>query len=264
MQKFLVLFLLSMFLCSPVTAQNSSGLSQKNERLLNKAFKSYSNKKFKKALNFMEDAMQSDEVQQLSGASLLQANIYFALKDHEEAKNYYLKAIQTAKPSEYSNEVAQIGLARSMAKINKEKESEKIKREKDSIASSSNPNDKTSKEIAPFALIEQVPIYPGCEMEKSNKAHKNCMQQKITAHVADNFKTGISGSIGIKGKIYINVQFKISKDGEVTDIYANALNPLLEEEAIRVIERLPEMQPGTQQGKPVGVIYGLPIIFEVN
>ena len=262
MQKFLVLFLLSIVFCLTATAQTESGLSKKNEKLLNKAFKSYATKKFEKALSYMEDAMESQEVQQFSGASLLQANIYFALKDNKEAKNSYLKTIQISKSSEYSTKVAQIGLARSMNKLSKIKESEN--KEKETALEKSESKKDSLEEKTAFTIIEQVPIYPGCENEKTNAAHKACMQQQIVTHVSENFNTGISTAIGIKGKITISVQFTISKTGDVTNIYATALNPLLEEEAIRVVERLPKMQPGTQKGKPVGVIYGLPIIFEVK
>ncbi|MGA9324525.1 MAG: energy transducer TonB, partial [Salegentibacter sp.] len=36
------------------------------------------------------------------------------------------------------------------------------------------------------------------------------------------------------------------------------------QEAARVINSLPKMQPGKQRGKPVGVMYSLPIIFQVQ
>jgi protein TonB len=90
------------------------------------------------------------------------------------------------------------------------------------------------------------------------------MQKAIQVHVAANFNTNVSRPVGLKGRITINVQFKISTSGEIIELFAKALNPILEEEAIRVIERLPKMKPGMQKGKPVNVIYGLPIIFNVN
>ena len=46
------------------------------------------------------------------------------------------------------------------------------------------------------------------------------------------------------------------KDENVTKI--------LEEEALRVINSLPKMQPGKQNGVAVSVMYSLPIVFEVR
>ncbi|WP_055412697.1 energy transducer TonB [Nonlabens sp. YIK11] len=260
---FASLLLFNLFSFS-VYAQTEISISKKNEKLLGQSYKYYSKKKFDKALNYVEKAMQESEVQDIAMASLLEGNIHFALDNLEEAKTAYLKAIQVSKPTDNAAYTAQIGLARSMTKINRRKEIETKKREREALKDSTDTKKKNKDKTAAFAIIEQVPIYPGCERKLSNAAYKSCMQEKITAHVSENFNTGVSKAIGIKGKININVQFKISAQGDVIDIYAKALNPLLEEEAIRVIQRLPNMQPGTQQGKPVNVIYGLPIIFQLN
>lgn len=116
----------------------------------------------------------------------------------------------------------------------------------------------------PFAIIENVPVYPGCEDQKNNADRKKCMQEKITRFVRKNFDTGIANEVGLTGKQTISVQFKIDKKGDITGIVSRAKDPKLQSEAARVINKLPKMTPGKQRGKPVGVIYGLPIIFEVQ
>lgn len=116
----------------------------------------------------------------------------------------------------------------------------------------------------PFAIIENVPIFPGCEGEKNNADRKKCMQEKITRFVNKNFNTGLANELGLSGKQTISVQFKIDKTGNVVDIQSRAKDPKLQTEAARVINKLPKMTPGKQRGKPVGVIYGLPIIFDVR
>lgn len=116
----------------------------------------------------------------------------------------------------------------------------------------------------PFAVIENVPIYPGCEGKKNNDDRKKCMSDKITAFVNKNFNTGLANELGLEGRQQISVQFKIDKNGEVVGVASKAKNPGLEKEAERVIAKLPKMTPGKQRGKPVGVIYGLPIIFQVQ
>jgi len=115
-----------------------------------------------------------------------------------------------------------------------------------------------------FAVIEQVPIYPGCEMFSDNLNLKNCMSEKIVKHVSNNFETRLASRLDLHGKQRIAVQFKVDKNGEVTDVLARASHPALEREAKRVINLIPQMIPGTQKGEKVGVLYSLPILFAVE
>ena len=115
----------------------------------------------------------------------------------------------------------------------------------------------------PFAVIENVPVFPGCEIGNNEKKRK-CMSEKIAKFVQKRFNTDLAGSLGLTGRQRISVIFKIDKSGNVTGVRARAVHPGLEKEAIRVISLLPRMQPGTQKGKAVIVPYSLPIIFEVQ
>ena len=116
----------------------------------------------------------------------------------------------------------------------------------------------------PFAVIEDVPIFPGCENEKNNAARKECMSQKITDFVNRKFDTGLGSDLGLSGINRIYVQFRIEKNGDVTVLGARAPHPRLQQEAERVVNQLPKMQPGKQRGKAVGVLYSLPITFRVQ
>lgn len=116
----------------------------------------------------------------------------------------------------------------------------------------------------PFAIIENVPVYPGCEGKKNNEDRKKCMSEKITNFVNKNFNTGIANEQNLEGRQSISVQFTIDKNGDVVGVQTKAKNAALQKEAERVINKLPKMTPGKQRGKAVGVIYGLPIIFQVQ
>lgn len=116
----------------------------------------------------------------------------------------------------------------------------------------------------PFAVIENVPIYPGCENEKGNDAKKKCMSEKVSAFINKKFNTDLAGDLGLDGRQRISVQFKIDKSGKVIDVRARAPHPRLEQEAVRVVQSLPDMTPGKQRGKPVGVLYSLPIVFDIQ
>jgi hypothetical protein len=52
--------------------------------------------------------------------------------------------------------------------------------------------------------------------------------------------------------------------GNITDVHARGPLPTLEAEAVRVINQLPKMTPGVQDGVNVGVMYSLPIVFEIK
>ncbi|WP_304138375.1 energy transducer TonB [Mesonia mobilis] len=121
----------------------------------------------------------------------------------------------------------------------------------------------TSTEGVPFTAIETVPTYPGCE-NLDNAAAKKCMSEQITNFINQNFDTNAVKPYAEKGTNRIYVRFVISKEGTVENIQARASSPELVEEGKRVVALLPKMKPGENDGKPVDVLYSLPIIFQVG
>ncbi|WP_372765886.1 energy transducer TonB [Lutibacter sp.] len=115
-----------------------------------------------------------------------------------------------------------------------------------------------------FVVIEDVPIFPGCA--GNNAELRACFSDQIAKFVAKKFNIGLASELGLThGSIQkIFVIFKIDKNGNITDINARAPHKKLQDEAIRVINLLPKMTPGRQRGRPVGVKYGLPIVFKVE
>ncbi|WP_417556707.1 M56 family metallopeptidase [Mesoflavibacter zeaxanthinifaciens] len=117
----------------------------------------------------------------------------------------------------------------------------------------------------PFSVIEQVPLIEGCETLVNLKEQKECFSNKINEHVMKNFNTELANNLDLeKGVKRIFVSFKIDVNGDVVNVKARAPHKELEEEAIRVINLLPKMTPGTDKGKQVNVPYSLPITFKVD
>lgn len=116
----------------------------------------------------------------------------------------------------------------------------------------------------PFAVIEKVPLFEGCESSGSQKDDKSCTSDKVAQFVNRNFNIDIATEKGLKGRQRINVIFKIGKDGKIRDVMARAPHPALEAEAIRVIQSMPDFTPGEQRGEAVTVPYSLPILFQVQ
>ena len=114
----------------------------------------------------------------------------------------------------------------------------------------------------PFAVIEDVPIFPGCErVAKSQR--RTCFQDQMNKHIRKNFRyPDIAQEMGIQGRVYVN--FIIAKDGSITNIRMRGPDKNLENEAARIIGRLPKMTPGKQRGRAVRVPFSIPITFRLQ
>lgn len=111
-----------------------------------------------------------------------------------------------------------------------------------------------------FAVIEDVPVFPGCEGLSKQKT-KDCFQKKMQEHVVKNFNYPQAAlDMGIQGRV--SVIFIIDSKGHTTNIRSRGPDQILETEAERIIGKLPKMQPGKQRGKPVKVAYAVPIFFK--
>ena len=114
----------------------------------------------------------------------------------------------------------------------------------------------------PFAIIEDVPLFPGCErVPKSDR--RKCFQEQIQKHISKNFRyPEIAQEMGIQGRVF--VQFMIGKDGNISGIRTRGPDKNLEKEASRIISKLPRMTPGKQRGRPVRVPFSIPITFRLQ
>ena len=114
----------------------------------------------------------------------------------------------------------------------------------------------------PFAVIEDVPIFPGCE-KVAKSERRNCFQEQMNKHIRRNFRyPEIAQEMGIQGRVYVN--FIISKDGSISNIRMRGPDKNLEKEAQRIISKLPNMTPGKQRGRAVRVPFSIPITFRLQ
>ena len=114
----------------------------------------------------------------------------------------------------------------------------------------------------PFAVIEDVPVFPGCENVEKDQL-RNCFQEQMNKHIRRNFRyPEIAQEMGIKGRVFVN--FIISEDGSITNIRMRGPDKNLEGEAKPIISLLPNMTPGKQRGRPVRVPFSIPIVFRLQ
>lgn len=114
----------------------------------------------------------------------------------------------------------------------------------------------------PFAVIEDVPIFPGCESVSKDKM-RDCFQEKIDKHIKRNFRyPEVAMELGIQGRVFVT--FIIDKDGSITNILMRGPDKNLEKEAHRIFSVLPKMTPGKQRGRAVRVPFSIPINFRLQ
>ena len=104
---------------------------------------------------------------------------------------------------------------------------------------------------APFIVVEEAPEFPGGASAMLEFLNKNI---KYPAMCREN---------GIQGRVIVS--FIVDRDGTIVDpeVVKN-VNPLLDQEALRVISIMPKWKSGQQRGKPVRVKYTVPINFRLN
>ena len=116
----------------------------------------------------------------------------------------------------------------------------------------------------PIDFIEMAPLFPGCETFKDKKKQKQCFSDNIRSFIQKEFDTGLGEKFGLTGINTVQIRFVVSKTGKIENIQTRAPHPGLEKEALRVVNMLPQMKPGIQNGKPVAVSYTIPLRFKVQ
>jgi len=120
--------------------------------------------------------------------------------------------------------------------------------------------DKVIEDEVPFSVIENVPVFPGCENETDKKA---CFQSMMQKHVQRTQRYPEAAvDIGAEGRV--SVMFTIQKDGSISNVKMRGPHQLLEKEAARIIGKLPKMTPGKQRGRAVRVPFSIPITFKLQ
>ena len=116
----------------------------------------------------------------------------------------------------------------------------------------------------PFAIVDQVPSFPSCQNRfNSNEKLKECFNKQMQKHISRNFKyPEISQEMGIQGRVFVT--FIIDEYGEVKNIRTRGPDQNLQNEAYRIIQKLPKMQPGKHRGIAVSVPYSIPITFKLR
>lgn len=110
--------------------------------------------------------------------------------------------------------------------------------------------DKISIPEEPFVVVEEMPMFPGGDVA-------------LLKFIAENTQYPESAKTSkISGRVII--RFVVNKEGKTEEATVlRGVHPLLDAEAIRVVNSLPAFSPGKQGGKPVPVYYMVPVTFSL-
>ncbi len=118
----------------------------------------------------------------------------------------------------------------------------------------------------PVAIVETLPAWQSCASDQSNAPEevRTCTEQAIANFVVSNLTYPKKARRkGIEGRVI--VKFIVEKDGAVGEVkVVKGVHPMLDDEAQRVVESMPNFQPGMQRGKAVRVSYQLPFNFSLK
>ena len=109
-----------------------------------------------------------------------------------------------------------------------------------------------------FAQAQQTsPVWPGCE-DSDNV--KKCFNQKLSQHVRENYvyPKNDAGEY-VRGKVTVN--FEIDENGKVNVLEVKGKNQQVNAAAEKMINKIPEMEPGTLQGEPDAREFTVPFNF---
>lgn len=115
-----------------------------------------------------------------------------------------------------------------------------------------------------FKIVEEMPTFKGCEGVDDKKERKTCADQEMLKFIYKNIKyPTIARDVGIEGTAVI--RFIINEDGSISDAeIIRDIGGQCGEEALRVVKKMPNWNPGKQRGRAVKVQFNLPVKFRLD
>ncbi|MEY3050767.1 MAG: hypothetical protein RLY31_552 [Bacteroidota bacterium] len=115
-----------------------------------------------------------------------------------------------------------------------------------------------------FRIVEQQPLFPGCEDVPDKKDRQACADEKLLAFIYRNIRyPEMARENGVEGMVVI--QFVVEQDGSISE--PNLVRDIgagCGEEAKRVVMSMPAWNPGKQRDRAVRVMFTLPVRFKLE
>ena len=119
-----------------------------------------------------------------------------------------------------------------------------------------------------YKVVDQMPMWPGCESEGSYADRKACADRKMLEYIYNNIRYPKEArENGVEGMAVVS--FVVEKDGRVSQVKIvrdpGAGTGRAAAKVVKMME-LDEIYwvPGRQKGKPVRVQFNLPVKFKLE
>ncbi len=102
-----------------------------------------------------------------------------------------------------------------------------------------------------FDVVEQMPSFPGGP-------------SALMKYLSENIKYPVvAQENGVQGRVVVS--FVVERDGSITDVrVVKSVDPSLDNEAMSVVNSMPNWIPGKQNGSAVRVKYNVPVAFRLQ
>ena len=113
-------------------------------------------------------------------------------------------------------------------------------------------------------MLETIPKFENC-LSVAPENDRDCFNSQLQKHILKNFNYPEEAEEkNITGKVYVH--FSINTEGKVVinGLFGPENGESLIAESLRIIKKLPKFIPGKQRGKPVNVVYRIPILFNLE
>ncbi|WP_445385921.1 energy transducer TonB [Robiginitalea sp. IMCC44478] len=129
-------------------------------------------------------------------------------------------------------------------------------------ASGTTIDNKNTRAVFSLHSVQELPVFPGCE-GVAQEEQRACFNRMMRRHVQRYFRYPDQAvELQQEGRVY--VEFIIDETGQANHFRLRGPSVLLEQEAGRILGKLPRMQPGKIRGLPVAVRYSMPISFQLE
>ena len=115
-----------------------------------------------------------------------------------------------------------------------------------------------------YQKVDQMPFYPGCSDISDLEERRDCANDKMLRSIYTQIRyPELARKTGTQGVVVI--QFVVDKSGKIKNPkLLRRIGQGCDLEVLRVVQTMPDWDPGIHKGKPVNVYFNLPVKFKLE
>ncbi|MEM8908056.1 MAG: TonB family protein, partial [Bacteroidota bacterium] len=115
-----------------------------------------------------------------------------------------------------------------------------------------------------FYEVDQMPLFPGCDLDKGAASLKDCSTEKLMEFIYTNIKyPKAARRANVQGTVV--ARFIVDQNGKVVHPeIVKSIDENCDEAVLAVVRQMPTWIPGEKDGEKVNVYFNLPIRFKLD